>query len=150
MFIYLVNFWSFFMKRLFIGNLSWKATEDLLKPLFEAFGAVSSVRIVTDQFTGKSRGFAFVEMDTAESAQKAAQELDNKPFMDRNLRVSLAHERTERKDSRGSAGSRGGGGYGGGNSSGGGYGGGGGGGGGGYGGQRRNGGQRFERNYTTD
>lgn len=87
------------MKRIFVGNLSWKATEDHLKPLFEAFGNVVSVRIVTDQFTGKSRGFAFVEMDSAEAAQKAVQELDNKPLLDRNLRISLAQERTDRRDS---------------------------------------------------
>lgn len=103
------------MKRIFVGNLSWKATEDHLKPLFEPFGVVISVRIVTDQFTGKSRGFAFVEMETPEAAQKAVQELDNKPLLDRNLRVSLAQERTERRDSpRGGEGSRRGGGGGGG------------------------------------
>lgn len=123
------------MKRIFVGNLSWKATEDTLKALFETFGAVISVRIVTDQFTGKSRGFAFVEMETPEAAQKAVQELDGKPFMERDIRVSIAHERTERRDSP--RGGGGGGNYGGG---------------GGYGGGSRKGngggGGRFERNFS--
>lgn len=90
------------MKRLFVGNLAWKASEELLRPLFEAYGTVVSIRIVTDQLSGKSRGFAFVEMENAESAQRAIQELDNKPFLERNLRVSLANERTE--GSKGGAG----------------------------------------------
>ncbi len=84
-------------KRIFVGNLSWKASEDQLKELFEAFGVVTSARIITDQFTGKSKGFGFVEMEDAEAVKKAVAELDNKPFMERKVRVSLAHERTERK-----------------------------------------------------
>lgn len=84
-------------KRIFVGNLSWKASEDQLKALFETFGAVTSARIITDQFTGKSKGFGFVEMEDAEAVTKAVAELDNKPFMERNIRVSLAHERQERK-----------------------------------------------------
>lgn len=94
------------MKRLFVGNLAWKASEELLRPLFEAYGPVVSIRIVTDQLTGKSKGFAFVEMESADAAQKAIQELDNKPFLERNLRVSLAHARTE--NGRGGAGGSGG------------------------------------------
>lgn len=87
--------------RIFVGNLPWKATEEQLKALFEAYGAVLSVRIITDQFTGKSKGFGFVEMESNEAAQKAIEAIDNKPFMDRNIRVSLAHERTEKKPSAG-------------------------------------------------
>lgn len=89
------------MKKIFVGNLSWKATEDGLKALFEAFGKVVSVKIITDQYTGKSKGFGFVEMETAESAEKAIQELNDKPFLDRSLRVSLAQERTQRGPSSG-------------------------------------------------
>lgn len=84
------------MKKIFVGNLSWKATEDILRPLFEAFGEVVSIKIITDQYTGKSKGFGFVEMDSAESAAKAIEELNDKPLLDRNLRVSLAQERTDR------------------------------------------------------
>lgn len=84
------------MKKLFVGNLSWKTTEDNLKALFEKTGPVVSVRIIVDQYTGKSKGFGFVEMESPESAQKAIQEFNEKPFMDRNIRVSLALERQER------------------------------------------------------
>ncbi len=83
------------MKKLFVGNLAWKVTEESLKSLFEAYGKVVSVKIITDQYTGKSKGFGFVEMETAEGAEKAMKELNDKPVMDRNLRVSLAQERRE-------------------------------------------------------
>lgn len=94
------------MKKLFVGNLSWKSSEDDLKKLFEKFGEVVSVRIIVDQYTGKSKGFGFVEMDTAENAQKAIAELNEKPFMDRNIRVSSALERTERAPGGNGGGSR--------------------------------------------
>lgn len=84
------------MKKIFVGNLSWKATEEILKPLFEAYGTVVSIKIITDQYTGKSKGFGFVEMETAEEAAKAIQELNDKPVLERNIRVSLAQERTDR------------------------------------------------------
>lgn len=87
------------MKKLFVGNLSWKTTEDNLKALFEKVGAVVSVRIIVDQYTGKSKGFGFVEMESADAAQKAISEFNEKPFMDRNIRVSLALERQERSGS---------------------------------------------------
>ena len=89
------------MKKIFVGNLAWKATEDTLKSLFEQFGEVVSVKIVTDQYTGKSRGFGFVEMKNDEDAQKAIRELDDKPYMERNLRVSLAQERSDQQRSGG-------------------------------------------------
>ncbi len=95
------------MKKLFVGNLSWKTTEDDLKRLFEKVGGVTSVRIIVDQYTGKSKGFGFVEMESSESAQKAVQEFNEKPFMERNIRVSMALERQER--SGGSSGGSGGG-----------------------------------------
>lgn len=86
------------MKKIFVGNLSWKANEEILKPLFEAYGAVISIKIVTDQYTGKSKGFAFVEMESAEAAKAAIEGLNDKAVLDRNIRVSLAQERTERRD----------------------------------------------------
>jgi RNA recognition motif-containing protein len=84
------------MKKLFVGNLSWKATEDLLRQEFEQHGNVVSVKIITDPYTGKSKGFGFVEMDSADGAQAAIRELNDKPMLDRNMRVSLAQERTDR------------------------------------------------------
>lgn len=81
------------MKKIFVGNLSWKASEETLKPLFEAFGTVVSIKIIRDQYTGKSKGFGFVEMETDDEAAKCIQELNDKPFLDRNLRLSQAQER---------------------------------------------------------
>ena len=98
------------MKKLFIGNLSWKASEDTLKPLFEQYGNVVSIKIIVDQYTGKSKGFGFVEMESADAAQKAVQEFNEKPFMDRNIRVSMALERQECTGSGGGGGGGGGGG----------------------------------------
>lgn len=84
------------MKKLFVGNLSWKTDEDSLKTHFSKIGTVLSVRIIADQYTGKSKGFGFVEMESPELAAQAIKELNDQPFMDRNLRVSLALERSER------------------------------------------------------
>lgn len=81
--------------KLFVGNLSWKATEESLKPVFEAFGKVLSVKIVTDN-TGRSKGFGFVEMSSEAEAEAAVQGLNEKPHLERNMRVSLAQERSER------------------------------------------------------
>ncbi len=94
------------MKKIFVGNLSWRTTEDQLKEHFEKFGEVVSAKIVTDQMTGKSKGFGFVEMKSAESATAAIRELNEKPLLERNLRVSLAQERGDRGD-RGDRGHRG-------------------------------------------
>lgn len=90
-----------FMKKIFVGNLSWKTTEDQLKAHFETFGKVVSAKIVTDQMTGKSKGFGFVEMEDADAAATAIRELNDKPLLDRNLRVNQALEhRGEKKEYR--------------------------------------------------
>jgi len=81
------------MKKIFVGNLSWKATEDDLREAFEAFGEVVSVKIIVDQYTGKSKGFGFVEMADSESAKVAIEELNGKPVREREMRVSLAQEK---------------------------------------------------------
>jgi RNA recognition motif-containing protein len=125
--------------RLYVGNLPFHATEDLLQQPFAALGEVKEVSIVVDRISGRSRGFGFVEMATAELAQRAIQELDGHDLGGRAMRVSIAEER------RGGGGGGGGGGGRGGRG-GGGY--GGGGGGGGYGGDRggrggRGGGDRW-------
>lgn len=82
-------------KKIFVGNLPWKATEDSLKALFETHGKVNSVKIINDQYTGKSKGFGFVEMEDGEAANTAIRELNEKPYMERNLRVSLAQDRPQ-------------------------------------------------------
>lgn len=71
--------------KLYVGNLSFQATEDDLRELFAQAGTVESVRIVTDQFTGRPRGFGFVEMSTKEEAAKAVEMLNGRLFRDRNL-----------------------------------------------------------------
>ncbi|MBN9378781.1 MAG: hypothetical protein BGO14_03785 [Chlamydiales bacterium 38-26] len=81
------------MKKIFVGNLSWKASEETLKPLFEAYGTVVSIKIIRDQYTGKSKGFGFVEMETEDDAARCIQELNEKPFLERNMRLSPAQER---------------------------------------------------------
>jgi RNA recognition motif-containing protein len=96
------------MKKIFVGNLSWKASEETLKPVFEAFGNVVSIKIIRDQYTGKSKGFGFVEMETDEEAAKCIAELNEKPFLDRNLRLSPAQERQAGGPSSGSRGGMGG------------------------------------------
>ena len=119
--------------KLFVGNLSFETSELELQDLFAACGTVTEVNIVTDKFTQKPRGFAFVTMATPEGAQAAIQQLSGKEVNGRALTVNEARPREER--SGGGGGYRGGGG-------GGGYRGGGGGGGGG--GDR---GGRRERRY---
>jgi RNA recognition motif-containing protein len=100
--------------RLFVGNLPFHATEDLLSQRFAQFGSVRSVTVVTERETGRSRGFAFVEMESLESAQKAIAELDGKDFEGRPLRVNVAEERKPRGGGGGGGGGfRGGGGGGG-------------------------------------
>ncbi len=111
------------MKKLFVGNLPFGATEDSLKELFAPFGEVQQIRIMTDRDTGKSRGFAFVEMAQDEDASKAIDALSGKDFGGRALTVNEARPKPERT---GGFRPGGGGGYGGKRRSGGGSGGGGG------------------------
>jgi cold-inducible RNA-binding protein len=121
--------------RLYVGNLSFHTTEDLLKAHFATVGDVANVSVMLDRETGRSRGFAFVEMATADGAQKAISELNGRDFEGRALRVDVAEEKRG-----GGGGGRGGGGGGGGFGGGGGGGFGGGGGGGGRGGRGGGGG----------
>jgi RNA recognition motif-containing protein len=125
--------------RLYIGNLSFNSTSDSVRAAFQAFGEVSDVQLVLDRETGRSRGFAFVTMGSAQEAQKAINEMNGALLDGRPLRVNEAEERQNRGGGGGGgSGGGGGGGYGGGG--GGGYGGGGGGGRGGGGGGRGGGG----------
>jgi len=80
--------------KLFVGNLSYQATEEDLRELFQQAGTVQSVRIVTDQFTGRPRGFGFVEMSTPEEAGRAVEQLNGRVFRDRNLVVDQARSQS--------------------------------------------------------
>ena len=93
--------------KLFVGNLSFQATEEDLRELFAQAGNVETVRIITDQFTGRPRGFGFVEMATKEEASKAVEMLNGRLFRDRNLVVDEARPQPQRGP--GGGGDRGGG-----------------------------------------
>ena len=77
-------------KRLYVGGIPYSSTEDSLKDAFSQAGEVTSVRIILDRMTGRSRGFGFVEMATEEEAQKAIELFDGKDFDGRTLVVNEA------------------------------------------------------------
>ncbi len=83
-------------KRLFVGNLSYQTMENDLQDYFSQAGAVTSVNLMIDKMTGKSRGFAFVEFATPEEAKKAVEQFHNKEFQGRALTVNVARPREER------------------------------------------------------
>jgi RNA recognition motif-containing protein len=93
--------------RLFIGNLSYNTTEEDLRNCFAEAGTVSSVNLMMDKFTGKSRGFAFVEMASAAEAAKAIELFHGKSLQDRALTVNIARPREERPPGQGGRESRG-------------------------------------------
>lgn len=111
--------------KLYVGNLSFKTTDQTLKAAFEAFGAVTSAQVVLDRETGRSRGFGFVEMASDDDGRKAIEGMHGKNFEGRDLTVNEARPR----EAGGGGGGRGGWGGGGGGGGRGGYSGGGGGGG---------------------
>jgi len=97
------------MKSLFVGNMSFQTTEADLTALFQPFGQIGRVQIVTDRETGRARGFAFVEMSNDAEAAKAIAALDGKELGGRKLKVNEARPKADRQ--RGSGGSRSGGGH---------------------------------------
>jgi RNA recognition motif-containing protein len=97
--------------RLYVGNLPFHATEDLIQQKFAACGEVREVALMLDRMTGRSRGFCFVEMATQEGAQKALNDLNGQDFEGRPLRVDVAQDRPARGGGGGGGGR---GGYGGG------------------------------------
>lgn len=119
----------FVVTNIYVGNLSFKATESDLRDAFSAFGEVSKVSIIVDRETNRSRGFAFVEMPNSQEAKAAIAGLNQTTVADREISCNEAREREDRPSG---GGSRYGGGGGGGGRSGGGGGGGRSGGGGGY------------------
>jgi cold-inducible RNA-binding protein len=83
-------------KNLYVGNLSYKTTADGLRTLFAEFGEVQSVNLITDRDTGRSKGFAFVEMATEQEAQAAITALNGKMVDQREIKVDKAKPRTDR------------------------------------------------------
>src|SRR3990172_11758854 len=78
---------------IYLGNLSYSATENTIRELFEGYGQVTTAKIVTDKLTGSSRGFGFVEMPNDDEAQKAIAELNGKDFEGRKIVVNESRPR---------------------------------------------------------
>ncbi|MCK9420981.1 MAG: RNA-binding protein [Bacteroidales bacterium] len=97
------------MKNIFVSNLSFRINDEDLKQAFADYGAVTSAKVIKDNFSGRSRGFGFVEMPNDEEADKAIEELNNAEFDGKVITVSIARPKTEHKtgsfsDSRGGGG----------------------------------------------
>ena len=95
------------MKNIFVGNLNYGATEESVRALFEKYGTVNSARIMTDRDTGRSRGFAFVEMENEEQADQAINGLNGYTMDGRALNVNEARPKPDRGFGRPGGGGRG-------------------------------------------
>jgi RNA recognition motif-containing protein len=87
---------------IYVGNLSFNTTDDDLRQLFEPYGVVDQIRLITDQYTGRARGFGFVDMADSHAAQSAIQGLQGKSLGGRTLTVNEAKPRAPRRESNGS------------------------------------------------
>ncbi len=96
------------MKNIFVGNLNFNTSEEDLRQLFEPYGQVDRVSIMTDRDTGRSRGFGFVEMASAEEGEKAIAALNGQEIGGRTLNINEARPKTERSGGGGGGGGRGG------------------------------------------
>lgn len=81
---------------IYVGNLSYGVSEDNLKEVFEAYGQVSSCKVITDKYSGRSKGFGFVEMDNDSEAQAAIDQLDGAEIDGRAVRVNEARPREDK------------------------------------------------------
>ena len=99
--------------KIYVGNLSYEVTEEDLRQEFEAFGGVESVSVITDKYSGRPKGFAFVEMPSVSEGQAAITGLNGKTLKERTLNVNAARPRSDNRGG-GSYGDRRGGGFGGG------------------------------------
>jgi RNA recognition motif-containing protein len=84
------------MKNIFVGNLSFGATEADVRSLFEPYGNIERVNLITDRDTGQSRGFGFVEMSGNDEAQRAIAALDGRELHGRNLKINEARPKEDR------------------------------------------------------
>jgi cold-inducible RNA-binding protein len=92
------------MKNIFVGNLNFGATEGAVRSLFEAYGTVERVNIITDRDTGQAKGFGFVEMSVNADADRAIAELNGRELDGRALNVNEARPKTERRPGGGGGG----------------------------------------------
>ncbi|MCF6239913.1 MAG: RNA-binding protein [Bacteroidales bacterium] len=86
---------------IYVGNLHYGLSEDDLKNVFSEYGDVESVKIITDKFSGRSKGFGFVDMPNDEEAQRAIDELNDTDLKGRNMKVNQARAKTENDNRRG-------------------------------------------------
>jgi RNA recognition motif-containing protein len=93
--------------KLFVGGLSWDTTDEKLKEFFSQAGTVESANVITDKFTGRSKGFGFVEMSTAKEAEKAKKELNGKELDGRTINIDDARPQAPRENRGGGSFSRG-------------------------------------------
>jgi len=96
--------------KIYVGNLSYEVTEEELRQEFEAFGEVASVDIITDKYSGRPKGFGFIEMASVSEGQAAITALNGKTLKDRTLNVNAARPRSDNRGGGGSYGDRRGGG----------------------------------------
>ena len=89
---------------IYVGNLPYTVVEEDLREIFEEYGEVSTVKIINDKLTGRSKGFGFVEMDDDDEARKAIEELNNAELSGRNIKVN--ESRPKSTDNRGGGGGR--------------------------------------------
>jgi cold-inducible RNA-binding protein len=92
------------MKNIFVGNLSFGATEGAVRSMFEAYGSVERVSIITDRDTGQAKGFGFVEMSANAEADRAIAELNGRDLDGRALNVNEARPKTDRPSGGGGGG----------------------------------------------
>ncbi len=100
-------------KKLYVGSLPYSTDDNSLREIFEPYGSVSSCRVINDKFTGRSKGFGFVEFDDDEAAEKAIAEVNGRQVEGRTLVVNEARPEQKRERGFGGGGGGGGGGYGG-------------------------------------
>jgi RNA recognition motif-containing protein len=84
------------MRKMYVGNIPYNATEEDLRNLFSEYGEIESLKIIQDRDTGRSKGFGFIEMAEESSARKAIEELNGKDFMEKTLKVSEARPQQKR------------------------------------------------------
>ncbi len=87
-------------KKIYVGNMNYNTTEDSLRDLFSGYGDVTGINMITDRYTGRFRGFAFVEMETDEEAKKAIDGINGKELDGRELKVAEARSRESYNNNR--------------------------------------------------
>jgi len=88
-------YYYIFLMNIYLGNLNFQTKEEEIQELFQTYGEVTEVKIIKDRYTGRARGFAFVEMENEEAGAKAIEELNETEFQGRKILVNKARERRD-------------------------------------------------------